>query len=40
MGFLMRRPELYELLVLERGWSADRYGRFLADATVNALLAR
>jgi hypothetical protein len=24
--------EVYELLVLERGWSTKRYGRFLADA--------
>ena len=31
-------PELYELLVLERGWSAERYGRFLADAVISALL--
>ncbi|MEM6104663.1 helix-turn-helix domain-containing protein [Mycobacterium sp. 050272] len=31
-------PELYELLVLERGWSATRYGRFLAQALIGALL--
>lgn len=31
-------PELYELLVLERGWSAARYGKFLAHALVDALL--
>ncbi len=31
-------PELYELLVLRRGWSADRYGRFIADAMIHALL--
>ncbi|MEE6135096.1 helix-turn-helix domain-containing protein [Mycobacterium sp. 050128] len=31
-------PELYELLVLERGWSATRYGRFLAQALIDALL--
>jgi len=31
-------PELYELLVLERGWSADRYGRFLTEAMTNAVL--
>ncbi|HEX4247034.1 MAG TPA: helix-turn-helix domain-containing protein [Pseudonocardia sp.] len=31
-------PELYELLVLERGWSAERYGRFLAEAMTNAVL--
>lgn len=31
-------PELYELLVQERGWSAERYGRFLAEAMINAVL--
>ncbi|MDQ6810980.1 MAG: TetR/AcrR family transcriptional regulator [Actinomycetota bacterium] len=31
-------PELYELLVLRRGWSPARYGRFVADAMTNALL--
>jgi AcrR family transcriptional regulator len=31
-------PELYELLVLRRGWSRTRYGRFVADAMVDALL--
>lgn len=32
-------PELYELLVLERGWSAARYGEFITRALINALLA-
>jgi AcrR family transcriptional regulator len=32
-------PELYELLVLERGWSAGRYGKFIAHALISALLA-
>lgn len=32
-------PELYELLVLERGWSAARYGEFIARALTDALLA-
>lgn len=32
-------PELYELLVIERGWSAGRYGKFIAQALVDALLA-
>jgi AcrR family transcriptional regulator len=32
-------PELYELLVLERGWSAARYGKFIAHALISALLA-
>ena len=31
-------PELYELLVLRRGWSPPRYGRFIADAMIDALL--
>ncbi|MCV7408145.1 TetR family transcriptional regulator [Mycobacterium florentinum] len=31
-------PELYELLVLERGWPAGRYGKFLAQALIDALL--
>jgi AcrR family transcriptional regulator len=31
-------PELYELLVLERGWSAGRYGKFIAHALIAALL--
>lgn len=31
-------PELYELLVLGRGWSPERYGRFAAQAMTAALL--
>jgi AcrR family transcriptional regulator len=31
-------PELYELLVIRRGWSSKRHGRFVADAMINALL--
>jgi AcrR family transcriptional regulator len=31
-------PELYELLVLRRGWSNKRFGRFVADAMISALL--
>ena len=31
-------PELYELLVLRRGWSRKRFGRFVADAMADALL--
>lgn len=27
-------PELYELLVLRRGWPPDRYGRFVADGMI------
>lgn len=30
--------ELYELLVLKSGWSAARYGEFVADAMIAALL--
>lgn len=31
-------PELYEMLVLARGWSLEKYGDFLADAMIAALL--
>jgi AcrR family transcriptional regulator len=31
-------PELYELLVLRRKWTPARYGRFVADAMIAALL--
>jgi AcrR family transcriptional regulator len=31
-------PELYELLVLNRGWPAGRYATFIADAMIAALL--
>jgi AcrR family transcriptional regulator len=31
-------PELYELLVLGRGWPTERYGTFIADAMIAALL--
>ena len=31
-------PELYELLVIRRGWSIERYGCFVADAMIAALL--
>ena len=33
-------PELYELLVQERGWSAARYGEFITAALTDALLRR
>jgi AcrR family transcriptional regulator len=32
-------PELYELLVLERGWTSDRYVTFVAQGAAAALLA-
>lgn len=31
-------PELYELLVLRRGWHLERYSAFIADAMIAALL--
>jgi hypothetical protein len=31
-------PQLYELLVVIRGWSLPRYGDFLADAMIGAIL--
>jgi AcrR family transcriptional regulator len=31
-------PELYELLVLRRGWALERYGRFIAESMIAALL--
>jgi AcrR family transcriptional regulator len=31
-------PELYELLVVKRGWPAERYGAFIAEAMIAALL--
>jgi len=31
-------PELYELLVIRRGWSPAKYGAFIADAMIDALL--
>lgn len=31
-------PELYELLVLRRGWSLEEYGLFIAEAMIAALL--
>lgn len=31
-------PEVYELLVIHRGWTPERYGRWVADALIAALL--
>jgi hypothetical protein len=31
-------PELYELLVLTRGWALRRYASFIVDAMIAALL--
>lgn len=35
--FVYISVELYELLVLMRGWSIDRYARFITDALIVAL---
>jgi AcrR family transcriptional regulator len=34
----LNSPELYELLVHDRGWTPERYGRWVADALAAALL--
>ena len=31
-------PELYELLVVTRGWPLERYGAFISEAMIAALL--
>jgi hypothetical protein len=31
-------PELYKLLVIRRAMPLEQYGRFVADAMINALL--
>lgn len=31
-------PELYQLLVLQRGWGSNRYGAWITDALAHALL--
>ena len=31
-------PEVYELLVVQRGWTPERYGRWVADTLTAALL--
>jgi len=31
--------ELFQLLVLDRGWSPKRYGRWISDALIAALVA-
>lgn len=33
-------PEIYELLVLARGWTVDRYREFVTEAMISAVLAR
>ena len=34
----LNSPEMFELLVAQRGWSARRYGRWVADQLAAALL--
>jgi AcrR family transcriptional regulator len=36
--WLSSAPELFELLVIRRGWSVTRYSRFATDMIINALL--
>jgi hypothetical protein len=31
-------PEVYDLLVQQRGWAPERFGRWVGDAYVDALL--
>ncbi len=37
---MLAGPETYEQLVLDRGWTADRFERWLGPALVDLLLAR
>jgi len=37
--FAVGSPETYRLLVIDRGWSADRFERWYAEAMVRLLLA-
>jgi hypothetical protein len=36
--FAVSSPEMYELLVLRRGWSIERYARYVRDTLTHALL--
>jgi len=36
--WLFSSPELYELLVLKRGWPLERHGRLVAEGMIAALL--
>lgn len=36
--WLHSSPELYELLVLQRGWSAERFARYVAESMAGALV--
>ena len=35
----MNSVNIYELLVIDRGWDAERYGRFVAGAVAAALVS-
>jgi AcrR family transcriptional regulator len=37
--FAYSSPELYEVLVVARGWSVEEYGRFVGEAVAAALLS-
>jgi AcrR family transcriptional regulator len=36
--FTVSSPEMYELLVVRRGWSVERYGRYVRDTLTHALM--
>jgi AcrR family transcriptional regulator len=36
LGWLYTAPQLYELMVIKRGWSIQRFGAFVADALTAA----
>lgn len=38
--WLHSSPELYELLVLQRGWSTERFARYVAESMAGALVHR
>jgi AcrR family transcriptional regulator len=40
MVWTLISPEVYELLVVDRGWSPDEYEQWLAQALIDALTAR
>jgi hypothetical protein len=38
MPWTCNSPEVYEPLVVQRGWTPERYGRWVADTLTAALL--
>jgi hypothetical protein len=40
MMWLYSAPELYQLLIIELGWTTEQYGAFIANALEGALLTR